>query len=228
MIKYLIVFSICIGLNTPNLELKDSSNKSSINRYDKYNVIKIKKGTMSFGVSSKKPVSSDFYINSNFFTNKSAIGLTVIDGKTRNGRVRGGGFFYVRDGNAFVRAKNCPNDVKYASQTILWAYDDGKINKSLLKRSHAKKKRYRTLMGQNKSGDIIVVSSNAIGFVTISEIVNFSKKFDIVDGILLDGGTSVDYKFQNKSDYVSFSIPSVVKKSLNIKEPTTYIYGNFN
>jgi exopolysaccharide biosynthesis protein len=225
MIKYLIVFSIFFGLDVPNASY---SNNSSIDRHYKYNVIKIKKGSMNFGVSSKKPKSADFYINSNFFTNRSEIGLTVIDGKVRNRRVNGGGFFYVKNNRAFVQSKNCPKDVKYASQTILWAYDNGKINKSLLRRSHANKKRYRTLMGQNKSGDIVVISSNVVGFVTISEIVNFSKRFNIVDGILLDGGSSVDYKFKNKSDQVSFSIPSTLKKSLNIKEPTTYIYGNFN
>ena len=225
MVKYLILF-VFFGFNIP--VTKKSDDGAKIERFYEYNVIKIKNGAMSFGVSSKKPKSSDFYINSNFFNNSSAIGLTIMNGKTYNKRVRGGGFFYVKDNKPFVQSKNCPKNVKYASQTILWAYDNGKINKSLLKRSHANKKRYRTLMGQNKEGDIIVISSNVIGFVTISEIVNFSKKFDIVDGILLDGGSSVDYRFKNNSEDISFSIPSSVKKYLKIKEPTSYIYGNFN
>ena len=84
-------------------------------------------------------------------------------------------------------------------------------------------------MGQTKDGDIIIVSSNRMGLVTIEEIVKFSIKFNIVDGILLDGGTSVDYKFKDNTQTISFmSVPLGLKSPLDIKEPTTYIYGNFN
>ena len=83
-------------------------------------------------------------------------------------------------------------------------------------------------MGQNKEGDIIVISSNRLGLVTIKEILDFSLKFDIVDGILLDGGTSVDYKFSDDNGSTTFSsVPHTLKNSLDIKHPTTYIYGNF-
>ena len=83
-------------------------------------------------------------------------------------------------------------------------------------------------MGQNKDGDIIVISSNRIGFVTIKEILEFSLTLNIVDGILLDGGTSVDYKFSDDNGITTFSsVPHSLKNFLEIKHPTTYIYGNF-
>ncbi len=194
----------------------------------KYNVFIIKKGEMTFKVSETRPTSSDFYINSNFFTSKNPIGLVVVNGKRKNSRVKGGGFFYVKNGNPYINSGSCPTRTEFASQTILWGLDDGKINDILITKNHAKQKRYRTLMGQNKDGDIIIISSNRIGFVTIKEILNFSLKFDIIDGILLDGGTSVDYKFSDNNGSTTFSsVPHGLKNTLDIKSPTTYIHGNF-
>ena len=57
----------------------------------KYNVFTIKKGEMDLKVSETRPTSSDFYINSNFFTSKNPIGLVVVNGKRKNSRVKGGG-----------------------------------------------------------------------------------------------------------------------------------------
>ena len=185
---------------------------------------------MSFGVSEKVPTDSDFYINSNFFTSDAnPLGLVVIDGKQKSNRTKGGGYFYVKDGKPYVKSKNSPKITEFSSQTILWGIDNGVLNKNLIKKQHAKLKRYRTLMGQTKSGDIIIISSNLVGLVTISEILDFSSKFGIVDGILLDGGTSVDYKFTDSKSIKTFkSVPLGLKKVFNIDEPTTYIYGNFN
>ena len=51
----------------------------------------------------------------------------------------------------------------------------------------------------------------------------------MTEGILLDGGTSVDYKFSDDKNSISFeSVPSDLKPLFNIKKPTTYIYGNLN
>ena len=183
---------------------------------------------MDFGVSETLPIDSDFYINSNFFSDHAPIGLVVVNGKRKSSRVKGGGFFYVLNGMPHVSPLKCPLWSKFASQTILWGINNGKINHRLIKTKHAKQKRYRTLMGQNKDGDIIVISSNRIGLVTIKEILEFSLKFTIVNGILLDGGTSVDYKFSDENGATTFSsVPHSLKNSLNIKHPTTYIYGNF-
>lgn len=230
MKKITLLFILLIFLSAKRNDGYQVTDKLTvIEKFVNYNVITIKKGEMDFRVSETKPESSDFYINSNFFTSEDVIGLVVIDGKRKSKRVKGGGFFYVKNGKPYVKSKACPTITEYSSQTILWGIDNGKTNENLFRKKHAKLKRYRTLMGQTKNGDIIVVSSNRMGLVTIEEIVKFSTKFNIVDGILLDGGTSVDYKFKDNSQTVSFmSVPLGLKSPLDIKEPTTYICGNFN
>ena len=51
----------------------------------------------------------------------------------------------------------------------------------------------------------------------------------MVEGILLDGGTSVDYKCTNGVESVDFSsVPEKLKPTLGITKPFTYIYGNLN
>jgi exopolysaccharide biosynthesis protein len=184
---------------------------------------------MKFGVSTKKPNKSDFYTNSNFFTNKSAIGLVVVNGKKINSKTIGGGYFYVTNGVAHVSSKKCPKNVDFASQTILWGIDNGVKNKKLFKTSHGKLKRYRTIIGENNNGEIMIISSDRLGLVTIKEIIDFAYNKGMNEGILLDGGTSVDYKFSDDKNSVCFeSVPSDLKPLFKIKKPTTYIYGNLN
>lgn len=192
-----------------------------------FNVIRINKDEMTFGVSETKPENADFYINSNFF-DKSAIGLVVINGLRYSDRHRGGGFFYVVNGQPHISSGFCPKMTEYASQTILWGIDNGIKNESLFNTRHGKEPEYRTIMGENAEGQIIVVSSNRLGLVTIKEIVDYASSIGMVEGILLDGGSSVDYKFNDGlTEEVFQSVPDIVKSSMNIHQPTTYIYGNF-
>jgi len=220
-----------IGLGMLNnvLRVKENTKGVKMKKYDKFNVIIFDKRNAKFGVSETKPNNSDFYINSNFFSTESTIGLVVVDNKKINPRVKGGGFFYIKNGIPYVSAKKCPKNVEYASQTILWGIDNGIVNEKLLKEKHSNRRRYRTLMGETVDGEIVVISSNFFGLVTIEELINFSIEFKIKDGILLDGGSSVDYKFSDKNENIIFSSVSArLKKVLGIKKPTTYIYGNIN
>ena len=227
MYKFLKIISIftLFGATSYNGEIRNTNIISG----GLFNVYVIDVDEMEFAVSETKPKNADFYINSNFFTTDAdPIGLVVIDRKSKSRRVDGGGYFYVKNGKPYVSSKNCPYMTDYASQTILWGIDNGVVNERLLKKSHANLKRYRTLMGVNKEGDIVVISSNRIGLVTIKELIDFSMEYDLVDGILLDGGTSVDYKFTDEYGTTEFrSVPLGLKGPLSIDEPTTYIYGNF-
>lgn len=229
-IKIIIFLSVVVAIlfNTSFvIESKNVINNSQVEGHLKFNVIKINKVDMSFGVSETRPDSADFYINSNFFNNTSPIGLVVIDGIRHNKRKKGGGFFYVVNGVPHISSKTCPKMTQYASQTILWGIDNGVKNEKLFDRTHANLKRYRTIMGENSEGQIIITSSNRFGLVTIKEIVDYAFELGMIEGILLDGGTSVDYKFNDGTNEVSFqSVPDIIKKGMNIKQPTTYIYGN--
>lgn len=227
--KKIILLAVIITLLIIGCSVSKSLHISSIQTNVNFNVLTIKKGEMMFGVSNKKPENTDFYINSNFFTKtNNPIGLVVIDRLRYSNRKTGGGYFYVVNGTPHISAKYCPKMTEYASQSILWVIDDGVENKVLYDTKHGNKNVYRTIMGENKDGDIIVVSSSRLGFVTIKDIVSYSKSIGMVEGILLDGGTSVDYKFSDDSNEIEFqSIPDIVKSSMAIDQPTTYIYGNF-
>ena len=199
--------------------------KSEVISDTDYNVIKINKDEMSFGVSTEKPSDADFYINSNFFTkSNNSIGLVVINRLRHSKRKSGGGYFYVVDGQPHIASGFCPRMTDYASQSILWGIDNGIKNEGLFNTRHVNETAYRTIMGENAEGQIVVISSNRLGLVTIKEIVDYAASIGMVEGILLDGGSSVDYKFD---DEVFQSVPDIVKSAMDINQPTTYIYGNF-
>jgi hypothetical protein len=179
---------------------------------------------VNFGVSSSRPEGKKFYMNSNFF-NKKAIGLVVEDGVKKSSRVRGGGYLYVVDGKVDVKRGSCPTYTDYASQTILWGIDNGVTNKSLMRQPHAKKLTYRNIVGKNKNGEIIFIVSKFGGIVSIKDVIDEGINQGMVEGILFDGGTSVEYKFNDGKYSTSFiSLSDVGKQLVKIDKPTTYIY----
>ena len=189
------------------------------------NVFVIEKDSMTFGVSESQPSDSDFFVNANFFDNSGPIGLVVIDGMRTSNRVRQGGFFYVLNNQAYVDAATSPRYTEFNAQSILSAIDNGKVNTALTRARHGKRRTYRTLIGQTQNGDIVFIASGRTGLVTISEIIDLAIENNVHDGILLDGGSSVDYRF-GRTRFKS--IPNAVKNVMEIEEPKTYIYGNFN
>ena len=232
LFKIFIVLIVIVSCSKiiKNVKISNKSNLNGITITEEsdYNIIIMDKKDMKFGVSESKPENADFYINSNFFSNKGPIGLVVVDGVRLNKRTKSGGFFYVKNGVPYVRSRFCPKKTEYASQTILWAIDNGRVNEGLLKKSHAKLERHRTIMGEHDHGQFMIISSSYfLSLVTIEEIVNFAKEKGMVEGILLDGGSSVEYTCTNGDDTVNFSsVPETLKPTLGITKPFTYIYGN--
>ena len=205
---------------------------SCIGRYLPLGSLKIfviPKNKMKFGVSTERPVDKDFFLNSNFFGEQDPIGLVVINKKRHSSRVRGGGYFYVKNGTPHVRAYGSPTATEFNSQTILVGINNGKANESITRAESAKKKNYRSLVGEDSSGNIvIIVSSSRLGLVTIEDIISAGVDFNIQDGILFDGGPSVDYKMRAGFREHSFKAMSwATKKSIGIDEPMVYIYGDF-
>lgn len=226
VLLFLVIFLLTTSFKNTHTNTKHDA---KITSESNFNIFIVNKNHINFGVSTNKPTKSDFYTNSNFFTNTSSIGLIVINGKKIHSKTVGGGYFYVVNGKTHISAKKCPKNVDFASQTILWGIDDGVKNKKLFKTVHGKLKRYRTIIGENNNGEIMIISSDRLGLVTIKEIIDFAYNKGMNEGILLDGGTSVDYKFSDGKNSVCFeSVPSNLKKLFKIKKPTTYIYGNLN
>ena len=209
---------------TKTTKLNYEENGVKIYSNNNFNIYIFNPKKVNFGVSSVRPTDKKFYMNSNFF-NKKAIGLVVENGVKKSSRVLGGGYFYVSNGNVNVKREGCPKNTDYASQTILWGIDDGVTNKSLMKQRHAKQLTYRNIVGKNKNGEIIFIVSNFGGVVTIEDVINEGVKQGMVEGILFDGGSSVEHVFNDGKYSTSFiALSDAGKKLLNIDRPTTYIY----
>lgn len=180
-----------------------------------------------FSVVNGVPKNCEFYMNSNFFdVDNNPIGLVVVDGKRYSDRVGGGGFFYVKDGKPMVSRK-CPTYTDYSTQTILWGISNGQINNRLIKMKHANQETYRNVVGQNKNGDILIITSSFGSMVTVKEILSVGKEFGMVNAILFDGGTSLDYKFDDGKYRTKFkSLPNWVGFIFGYGKPTTYVCVN--
>jgi len=231
--KYLLITFLVGTLSFGNF-FYTNSNKSEVvyeregvvvYKNNNYDIMVFNPKNMSFGVSTTKPKNVNFYMNSNFF-DEETIGLVVVNGRRLSDRVESGGYFYVKDGKPYVGIKYCPGYTDYASQSILWGIRKGKPNNWLIKRDHAKVKTYRNLVGKDKNGNIVVIVSNRGGMVTINDIVNEGLKMGVMDGVLFDGGSSVEYKYKDNdfsSKFKSLSTP--LKRLTGVDDPTTYIYG---
>ena len=194
----------------------------------KYHTITFKEGKTSFEVTKNKN-NYDFYVNSNFFTKKNdVIGGLVINGKKENSQTNKGGSFVVKNGKpniVFGKVKKCD----YLSQSIIWAIKEGIVNKSMLHKQHSKENTMRLLLGKNKNGEMVIVHSNPLVFVTMDDIVSYAKEQGIVNGIILDSGSSVDLSIGTKEYSHSIkAVPSFIKRKIKIHEPVVYIAGNFN
>lgn len=200
----------------------------SVNSNLKYHTITFKEGKTSFEVTKNKE-NYDFFVNSNFFTKrKEVIGGLVINGKKENTQLNKGGSFVVKNGKPYIvfnKVKKCD----YLSQSIVWVIKNTNLNTRMLSQRHANEKVMRLLMGKNTNGEIVLIHSNPLVLVTMSDIVEYAKSQGIVDGIILDSGSSVDLSLGTKDYSHSIkAVPSFIKKKINIHEPVVYIAGNFN
>jgi hypothetical protein len=205
------------------------SKTSIVENNSKFNIFRISKNEMNFGVSTTKPEDSDFYINSNFFEEGGqSIGLVVVDGLRHSDRIAGGGYFYVVNGIPHVKVGQCPTMTEFASQSKFWVLNDGVKNQRLLNAESSKVLTERIIIGEDSKGNIMVVGTSDGNSATIEEAIDFAIENGMVEAILLDGGSSVDYKFKDtSSEYIVKSLPSVIKFFGGIDEPPVYICGNY-
>lgn len=219
-----LIFS-CTKIEITN----DVPKTSNVEVDPKFNIFRIAKNEMEFGVSTTKPEDSDFYINSNFFEEGGQpIGLVVVDGLRHSDRIAGGGYFYVVNGVPHVKVGQCPTMTEFASQSKFWVLNDGVKNQRLLNAESSKVLTERIIIGEDSKGNIMVVGTSDGNSATIEETIDFAIENGMVEAILLDGGSSVDYKFKDTtSEYIVKSLPSVIKFFGGIDEPPVYICGNY-
>lgn len=187
-------------------------------------VITIKKNSMNFKVTTQSPYNNVFYMNSNFFKNsKTPIGEVVIKGKVINKKENYGGYFYTINGIPNISIGSRPNRVDYSSQTKYIGIKNGKINNNIVDKPLNSKKDYRTLIGKNSNGDLVIIHSSRTGLISMRNICEFGLSLGIKVGLIFDGGSSVDIGIQ---DHSFKSIP-FGKNLVGIDQPPVFIVANF-
>ena len=202
LLSILTIFITLLNPYSTEMKLVFKNKGVTISTNSSYEVLKFNPTHFEFGVSEGKPTNSDFYINSNFFyKGGEPMGMVIVDGNKKYGKRKNGGSFYVKDGN-------------------------GELNHRGIKENHATLNRLRTLIGQNKKGEIILIVSKIR--LDAKTILEFGTEYDLVDAVFCDGGTSVDYYF-NIDGYTSTfkALSDGMKTILGIDQPPVYISGNF-
>lgn len=190
-------------------------------------IIKIFKGKMNYKVGTKNEGNFDFYLNSNFFTNTRPIGEVIVDGRIVNNKVSRGGYFSSNGGNSTISLYDRPASL-YSTQTRYIGIKNGVLNKSMFNSKLSKWKTYRTLLGKDKDGNLILIHSGKNGLVSIEDICVMGKSEGMINALIFDGGSSIEVLVKDgdfKHNYHSVSDDN--KKRLNIHKPFSYITGKF-
>jgi hypothetical protein len=145
---------------------------------------------VSKGVPKDDPV---FYMNANFFSpGGQPLGLVVVEGRRHAPRRPGGGYFYVDGGKPQV-SRSCPRSTEFAAQTHLtWGIHNGRATYG---GSQGREATWRNLVGQDAQGNIYILVSKAGGQIPVRNLVDEGKRWGMVQAILFDAGSSVDYRF---------------------------------
>ncbi len=221
---------------------EDSSLEHASNKCDVYNipisnskrlngsayVIVLKKDRMNFKVADANETLNDFYMNSNFFAN-GPIGEVKIDGETKSRKKKEGGFFASNGKSPKIFFGSRPTSVRYSSQTHLIVIKNGAINGRVCRQKWAKLKNYRILIGKDKNSNTIVVHSDNGGFLSVEDICKIGVIYGITNGLLFDGGSSIEIGLKDGDYHHAFrSVSTIGKRLAGIHKPYTYIVGNFN
>lgn len=226
IVSIFFLFSFYKKIKNEKVEIKkivlNKVNSSKVT----FNLIKIKSGCMRYAVTNNVPDKNDFYINANFFLpDGNPIGEVIVDNKKLHKKVKGGSFFYTINGEPNISFNNHPKKVNYCCQSILTGIKSGKLCKNLDKN---KSKSYRTIIGFDKDKNLIIIFSDVFSFITVKEICNIALDNHMINGILLDGGSSINIKVNIGNNIFTYqSMPTFIKQIKNIHQPPVYIIGDF-
>jgi hypothetical protein len=187
-------------------------------------IIRLNKDAFAYSVDNSDH-KADFYMNANFFdTLGNPIGLVKINGKIINSKVDGGGFFHADSkGNPNIN----PYQANYTNsvQTKYYGIMNGKIKDHKGKLDSSKF--YRSLLGINDNGDIVIIHTTRWGIISMNEISEYGKKKGLKNALIFDGGTSIDIGIKTPEKNYSFkSTANWLKPLLGIQKPKVYIVGN--
>lgn len=159
--------------------------------------------------------NSNFCLNTNFFST-GAEGEVIINYKryVKMNDKSLSGFLKVIDDQPLVGDKSLFKNrkcvVKYSCQALPAVLKNGEIFKNILHetppyKNFIKLKTYRNLIGTLKNGNIVCILSNNGGLVSIREIAIIAKVYGVYNASLFDGGSALQYQYQNANFKISFS-----------------------
>jgi Phosphodiester glycosidase len=226
IVSIFFLFSFFKNHKNENIEIKKIFSNKVKSSNSSFFLIKIKSGCMKYAIANNVPDKNDFYINANFFLpDGNPIGEVIIDNKKINKKVKGGSFFYTINGKPNISFYNHPKKVDFCCQSILTGIKSNKICKNLNKNQT---KSYRTIIGFDRYNNLIIIFSDVFCFITIKEICDVALDNNMINGFLLDGGSSIDIKVNMGNDiFIYQSMPTIVKQIKKISQPPIYIVGNF-
>jgi len=214
-------------------EKKDNITINHINSfpYNKKNgtisIIKIKKNFFDYKVVNKSHENYDFYVNSNYF-NKTPVGEVITDGRKIASRKKNGGFFTSNGLTPTFYFGSHPK-VKYSSQTHTIGVIQGNLNFRIFNYRWARYNLPRLIVGEDKSGNIIIVHSNFNGECSIGAISKIAQSQGVYNGLIFDGGASIEIGI--KSDGVNYhyqQVPDIMRSLGNVPTPWVFITGSKN
>jgi hypothetical protein len=213
------------------VELVHKSNKCIIRKKIQNNgeifIIKIFKNKMNYKVNTNNGGDVDFYLNSNFFGPTSPIGEVIVNGKVVNNKVKRGGYFTSNGGGPTISLYNRPNSL-YSTQTKYITIKNGTLNESMFISRLSKWKTYRTLLGEDKNGNLILIHSGINGLLSVEDITIIGKSESMINSLMFDGGSSIEVLLKDGTfKHKYHSVSDIEKKIFKIHKPFVYITGVF-
>ena len=208
--------ALSFSLVAPSYGIVYSSHKLNISEFDDNCNI--------FSISQTRPKDDSFYVNANFFDESGdPLRGLIVNSDIVSEVTRTGGVFYIdKNGCANVDSIDPFHDETiYLAQSVLGGVHNGIPDETIMNSQHGRRSNYRTLVGQREDGSIVIITPSLFGLTTAQEILELSVEQGVYEGVLFDGGSSVDVRTSKHRRFRS--VPNYIKSRLNIDEPPSYI-----
>jgi hypothetical protein len=175
---------------------------------------------------AKEKANADFALNTSFYSvENEGLNEIVIDQVKYGGVSKSAsGFFKVIDGKPYAgprsifMTKKAP--VTHSCQAFPSVMKDGVIFNYLeTLEATWRYKTYRNLIGNKANGNLVCIVSNEGGLVSVNEISQIAKHCGVVNATLFDGGSALQYSFDDGDWSCSFSaiansgyVPGFIKR----------------
>jgi len=180
---------------------------------------------------AKEKANADFVLNTSFYSVENEGLNEIVINKVKYGDVSrsASGFFKVIDGKPYAGPRSIFLTKKGAATHSCQAFPsvmkDGVIFNYLETLNASwRYKTYRNLIGTKANGNLVCIVSNEGGLVSVNEISQIAKHYGVVNATLFDGGSALQYSFDDGDYSCSFSaiansgfVPGFIKRLIRKK-----------